>query len=193
MPIPPDGGIWGSLLSACKIHNDAEFGIKVAKHAIKADPENDGYYVMIADLYTSLERWDEAENVRVKMKEMGVRKSAGWSTVYSEQGGGLLSPTAAVIGIISIASEMTRGSKDGSIYKDELIEKRLKSGDVYRIPAGSTFYAVNTADGQQLHVICSVEKSDSMDWAHSSLSSSAEARIQHLYLLVSNAQPFLPH
>ncbi|KAG5530964.1 hypothetical protein RHGRI_025793 [Rhododendron griersonianum] len=99
MPIPPDGGIWGSLLSACKIHNDAEFGIKVAKHAIKADPENDGYYVMIADLYTSLERWDEAENVRVKMKEMGVRKSAGWSTVYSEQGGGLLSPTAAVIGI----------------------------------------------------------------------------------------------
>ncbi|KAF7132562.1 hypothetical protein RHSIM_Rhsim09G0035300 [Rhododendron simsii] len=52
----------------------------------------------------------------------------------------------------------------GSIYKDELIERRLKSGDVYRIPAGSTFYAVNTADGQQLHVICSVEKSDSIGW-----------------------------
>ncbi|KAF7133037.1 hypothetical protein RHSIM_Rhsim09G0035400 [Rhododendron simsii] len=52
----------------------------------------------------------------------------------------------------------------GSIYKDELIERRLKSGDVYRIPAGSTFYAVNTADGQQLHVICSVEKSDGIRW-----------------------------
>ncbi|XP_058184064.1 vicilin-like seed storage protein At2g28490 [Rhododendron vialii] len=50
----------------------------------------------------------------------------------------------------------------GSIYKDELIEKRLKSGDVYRISAGSTFYAINTADGQQLHVICSVEKSDNI-------------------------------
>lgn len=40
----------------------------------------------------------------------------------------------------------------------------MKSGDVYRIPAGSTFYAVNIADGQQLHVICSVEKSDSIGW-----------------------------
>ncbi|KAF7152668.1 hypothetical protein RHSIM_Rhsim01G0220000 [Rhododendron simsii] len=52
----------------------------------------------------------------------------------------------------------------GSIYKDELIERRLKSGDVYRIPAGSTFYLVNTADGQQLDVICSIEKSDSIGW-----------------------------
>ncbi|KAE9450585.1 hypothetical protein C3L33_17517, partial [Rhododendron williamsianum] len=57
-----------------------------------------------------------------------------------------------------------REARIGSIFKDELIEKRLKSGDVYRIPAGSTFYAVNTADGQQLHVICSVEKSDSIGW-----------------------------
>ncbi|KAI8573727.1 hypothetical protein RHMOL_Rhmol01G0298700 [Rhododendron molle] len=52
----------------------------------------------------------------------------------------------------------------GSIYRDELIEKRLNCGDVYRIPAGSTFYLVNTADGQQLHVICSMEKSDSIGW-----------------------------
>ncbi|KAG5566781.1 hypothetical protein RHGRI_002351 [Rhododendron griersonianum] len=47
---------------------------------------------------------------------------------------------------------------------DELIERRLKSGDVYRIPAGSTFYLVNIADGQQLDVICSIEKSDSIGW-----------------------------
>lgn len=81
MPIAPDGGIWGSLLSACKIHNNAEFGIRVAKHAIEADPGNEGYYVMIAELYISLGRWEEAENVRVKMKEIGVKTRAGWSTV----------------------------------------------------------------------------------------------------------------
>ncbi|XP_058202322.1 vicilin-like seed storage protein At2g28490 [Rhododendron vialii] len=52
----------------------------------------------------------------------------------------------------------------GSIYRDELIEKRLNCGDLYRISAGSTFYLVNTADGQQLHVICSIEKSDSIGW-----------------------------
>ncbi|KAI8573723.1 hypothetical protein RHMOL_Rhmol01G0298500 [Rhododendron molle] len=52
----------------------------------------------------------------------------------------------------------------GSIYRDELIEKRLNCGDVYRIPARSIFYLVNTANGQQLHVICSIEKSDSIGW-----------------------------
>ena len=81
MPIAPDGGLWGALLSACKIHNNTKMGIRIAKHAIKADPKNDGYYVMLADLYTSLGWWEEAENVRVIMTEMGVRKSAGWSTV----------------------------------------------------------------------------------------------------------------
>ncbi|GFY91388.1 pentatricopeptide repeat (PPR) superfamily protein [Actinidia rufa] len=81
MPIAPDGGLWGALLSACKIHDNTKMGIRIAKHAIKADPENDGYYVILADLYTSLGRWEEAENVRVIMTEMGVRKSAGWSTV----------------------------------------------------------------------------------------------------------------
>ncbi|XP_058202214.1 vicilin-like seed storage protein At2g28490 [Rhododendron vialii] len=55
-------------------------------------------------------------------------------------------------------------AKVGSIYRDELIEKRLNCGDVYRISAGSTFYLVNTADGQQLHVICSIEKSDNIGW-----------------------------
>ncbi|KAH7864604.1 hypothetical protein Vadar_031654 [Vaccinium darrowii] len=52
----------------------------------------------------------------------------------------------------------------GSIYRDELIERRLKTGAVYRIPAGSTFYLVNTVDGQRLQIICSVEKSDSIGW-----------------------------
>ncbi|KAA8550430.1 hypothetical protein F0562_002114 [Nyssa sinensis] len=50
----------------------------------------------------------------------------------------------------------------GSIYKDELVEKRLKTGDLYRISAGSPFYLINTADGQRLHVISSIDTSESL-------------------------------
>lgn len=50
----------------------------------------------------------------------------------------------------------------GLIYKDELGERRLKSGDVYRIPAGSVFYIVNTGEGQRLHIICSIDPSESL-------------------------------
>lgn len=44
----------------------------------------------------------------------------------------------------------------GHIYKDELAERKVKTGDIYRIAAGSAFYIVNTAEGQRLQIICSI-------------------------------------
>lgn len=81
MPIVPDAAIWGSILSACKIHNEIEVGIRIAKHAIESDPENDGYYVAISDLYSSLGMWEEVEMVRELIKSRKVRKKVGWSAV----------------------------------------------------------------------------------------------------------------
>ncbi|XP_051115418.1 pentatricopeptide repeat-containing protein At4g39952, mitochondrial isoform X2 [Andrographis paniculata] len=81
MPFPPDGGIWGSLLTACKTHNNAEMGVKIAKRAIDVNPENDGYYISLSDFYSSMEMWEGVEQVRQMMKDRGVRKTIGWSTV----------------------------------------------------------------------------------------------------------------
>ncbi|KAF3439268.1 hypothetical protein FNV43_RR17544 [Rhamnella rubrinervis] len=81
MPISPDAKVWGSLLSACNIHSEIEMGEKVARHAIESDPENDGYYIMLSNMYSSVGRWEEAENVRKVMREKGVDKGAGWSVV----------------------------------------------------------------------------------------------------------------
>ncbi|XP_059624921.1 pentatricopeptide repeat-containing protein At4g39952, mitochondrial-like [Cornus florida] len=81
MPMDPDGGLWGALLSACKIHHNSEMGIRIAKHAIASNPGNDGYYITLSNLYTSTGRWEEAEHVKIIMKEKGVRKRAGWSAV----------------------------------------------------------------------------------------------------------------
>ena len=50
----------------------------------------------------------------------------------------------------------------GFMYKGKLTERRLKMGDVYRIPAGSAFYLVNMGDGERLHIICSIDPSESM-------------------------------
>jgi pentatricopeptide repeat protein len=80
MPIAPDSGVWGALLSACKTHNQIEMGIRIAKQAIDSEPENDGYYIMMANMYSSIGRWEEAENVRKTMKDRCLRgKKAGWS------------------------------------------------------------------------------------------------------------------
>lgn len=50
-------------------------------------------------------------------------------------------------------------AKLGFIYGDELEERRLKTGDIYVIPAGSVFYLVNIGVDQRLHVICSIDSS----------------------------------
>ncbi|XWS41588.1 hypothetical protein CRYUN_Cryun17cG0094800 [Craigia yunnanensis] len=81
MPISPDGGVWGALLSACVVHNEIEMGIRIAKRGIDSDPENDGYYILISNMYSSMGWWEEAEQAREIMKEKGVGKKAGWSAM----------------------------------------------------------------------------------------------------------------
>ncbi|XP_015952363.3 vicilin-like seed storage protein At2g28490 [Arachis duranensis] len=46
--------------------------------------------------------------------------------------------------------------KLGYMNGDELAERRLKSGDIYVIPAGSPFYLLNIGQGQRLHMVCSI-------------------------------------
>ncbi|KAE9600615.1 putative rmlC-like jelly roll protein [Lupinus albus] len=53
-------------------------------------------------------------------------------------------------------------AKVGFVYKSKLVERHLKMGDVYRIPAGSAFYLVNTMKDQRLHIISSIDPSESM-------------------------------
>ncbi|TYI19032.1 hypothetical protein ES332_A07G135800v1 [Gossypium tomentosum] len=57
----------------------------------------------------------------------------------------------------------TGEARVGCIYKDEMVERRLKIGDVYHIPAGSTFYILNPGEGQRLHIICSIDPSESLN------------------------------
>ncbi|KAJ4831762.1 hypothetical protein Tsubulata_037709 [Turnera subulata] len=71
MPICPDG---------CKIHNQIEVGIQIAKRAIESDPQNDGYYIILSNVYDSIGMWEEAERAREMMMAMGVEKTAGWNT-----------------------------------------------------------------------------------------------------------------
>ncbi|WVZ18958.1 hypothetical protein V8G54_006280 [Vigna mungo] len=80
MPMSPDSGVWGALLGHCKTYNQVEMGISIATYAINSEPENDGYYILLANLYSSIGRWEEAENVRRAMKERcSTGKKAGWS------------------------------------------------------------------------------------------------------------------
>uniref|UniRef100_A0A7N0ZT31 Cupin type-1 domain-containing protein n=1 Tax=Kalanchoe fedtschenkoi TaxID=63787 RepID=A0A7N0ZT31_KALFE len=52
-------------------------------------------------------------------------------------------------------------AKVGSICQDELVERGLSEGDVFRIPAGSAFYILNK-HSETLNIVCSIDMSDSL-------------------------------
>ncbi|KAG9131768.1 hypothetical protein Leryth_009504 [Lithospermum erythrorhizon] len=58
--------------------------------------------------------------------------------------GGQFTQNPMHIGFITM--EPNREARLGYIYEDELAEKQLRNGDVYRIPAGSAFYLLKAKD-----------------------------------------------
>ena len=79
MPIEPDNIGWGSLLSSCKVHKNAELGKVAAERLLLIDPENSGAFTALANVYSACGKWAEAAKVRKSMKEKGVKKDQGLS------------------------------------------------------------------------------------------------------------------
>lgn len=78
MPMEPDIVIWRALLSACRNFKNPELGeVAIAK----ISHLNSGDYILLSNMYCSLEKWDSAERVREMMKRDGVRKNRGRSWV----------------------------------------------------------------------------------------------------------------
>ncbi|XBI58892.1 hypothetical protein VPH35_040055 [Triticum aestivum] len=80
MPMPADGSVWGALLGACKIHKNVEAGEEAFKHVIMLEPNNVGYYVLMANMYTDSGQQDGVVRVRAMMRERGLKKEPGVAT-----------------------------------------------------------------------------------------------------------------
>ncbi|KAK7345628.1 hypothetical protein VNO77_16236 [Canavalia gladiata] len=89
MPIEPSAKVWGALLHGASIYDDVEMGKFACDHLFEIEPENTGNYIIMANLYSHAGRWEEADKVREKMKEIGLQKIRGSSWI--ETSGGLLS------------------------------------------------------------------------------------------------------
>ncbi|KAK4411597.1 Pentatricopeptide repeat-containing protein, mitochondrial [Sesamum angolense] len=81
MPIKPDSGIWGTLLSACKIHHNLEIAEHAAYHLLQLEPHAAAPYVEMANIYASARDWNGVAAMRKKMKSKQVTKSPGQSVI----------------------------------------------------------------------------------------------------------------
>lgn len=75
--------IWGSLLGACRIHDQYELGKVVAEKLLHMEVGNGntGYHVLLSNMHAEEGKWENFDKVRKQMREKGFRKETGCSWI----------------------------------------------------------------------------------------------------------------
>lgn len=81
MHVKADAVIWKTLLSACKIHKNADMASRIAEEVIRLDPQDSATYVLLANVHASAKRWQDVSEVRKSMRDRMVKKEPGVSWV----------------------------------------------------------------------------------------------------------------
>ncbi|KAL8166425.1 hypothetical protein V2J09_007924 [Rumex salicifolius] len=82
MPMKPGRSIWGSLLSACKDPDDTEIAELASRELLKLDPEEEGGYLQLCNMYAASGKWRFSDEIRDAMENHGLKKTAGKSIQY---------------------------------------------------------------------------------------------------------------
>ncbi|KAK7405923.1 hypothetical protein VNO78_07535 [Psophocarpus tetragonolobus] len=81
MPMEPNDVVWGSLLAACRKHKNVELAHYAAEKITQLAPERAGIHVLLSNIYASAEKWSDVARVRLQMKDNGVQKVPGSSSI----------------------------------------------------------------------------------------------------------------
>ncbi|KAF5455220.1 hypothetical protein F2P56_024820 [Juglans regia] len=84
MHFKPTKAMWGSLLAGSRAQGNLEFGEFAAWKLLELEPENSAFYVVLSNLYAEMGRWSDVEKVRIMMKDRGLKKDLGCSSVGPE-------------------------------------------------------------------------------------------------------------
>ncbi|KAL2507416.1 Pentatricopeptide repeat-containing protein [Forsythia ovata] len=81
MPMRPNAVVVGSLLAACRTRGDINLAERLMNYVYDLDPSGDSNYVLLSNIYAALGSWRGASNMRMKMKELGIQKRPGISSI----------------------------------------------------------------------------------------------------------------
>ncbi|XP_058097882.1 pentatricopeptide repeat-containing protein At5g08305-like [Magnolia sinica] len=81
MPVEPTASMLGALLSGCRTHGRADLGEVIGKKLIELEPDHDGRYIGLSNVYAAACRWDDAKTMREAMEKRGVKKVPGFSSL----------------------------------------------------------------------------------------------------------------
>ncbi|CAL4916933.1 unnamed protein product [Urochloa decumbens] len=81
MPMKPSVSVLGALLNSCHLHGWVELGEVIGRQLVQLQPDHDGRYIGLSNIYAVARRWQEAKKARKVMEERGVKKVPGFSEI----------------------------------------------------------------------------------------------------------------
>ncbi|GAA0143903.1 hypothetical protein LIER_35831 [Lithospermum erythrorhizon] len=81
MPMEPDASVWGAFLASCRLHGNIELGERAIEKLYKLEPYNAVNYVMMMNLYSSANRWDDVDRIRNMVSAKGLKIGYVWSWI----------------------------------------------------------------------------------------------------------------
>ncbi|KAI9157228.1 hypothetical protein LWI28_018804 [Acer negundo] len=73
--------LYGALLSACRTYGNVKMGEQLAELLEKIESCNSSVHTLLANIYASADRWEDVTKVRRKMKDLGIKKVPGCSSI----------------------------------------------------------------------------------------------------------------
>nr|XP_048335326.1 pentatricopeptide repeat-containing protein At3g14730-like isoform X1 [Ziziphus jujuba var. spinosa] len=86
MPIEANPVVWRALLSACRLHGNADLAKVAAQRVIELDPGHCGSYVLMSNIYGVAGQYEGVSEVRHTMRQQNVKKIPGCSWIELKDG-----------------------------------------------------------------------------------------------------------
>ncbi|XP_010518935.1 PREDICTED: pentatricopeptide repeat-containing protein At1g31920 [Tarenaya hassleriana] len=81
MPVEQNEVVWRNLLSSCRVHRNTELGQIAARELLKLNSHNPGDYLLISNMYSQAQMWEDVARVRTEMAVKGLAQIPGFSLV----------------------------------------------------------------------------------------------------------------
>ncbi|XP_022637952.1 pentatricopeptide repeat-containing protein At3g29230-like, partial [Vigna radiata var. radiata] len=85
MPMEPNAIILGTLLNACRMHNDVDLARAVCEQLFKLEPSDAGNYSLLSNIFAQAGDWMNVAKVRLQVKNTGSQKPSGASFLEVEE------------------------------------------------------------------------------------------------------------
>ena len=74
--------VWKAFLSSCRLYRDLEMGKWVSEKLFRLKPQDEGSYVLLSNMCSGSQKWEEASRARRSMQHSGINKTPGQSWIH---------------------------------------------------------------------------------------------------------------